>query len=125
MDWNPTTQRFVGDKRLQLGETPAMERCALRPSSPHPRADVRQAERATLPRHLTDVVTGRVRCCKRAQQRIRLRGRGQQFQLDGQFHVAIVSRIERMCKYPLKRAKAERSSHGLSCWASAPEGTPS
>ncbi len=33
---------LVRDKGLQLSERPRMECCALRPSSPHPRANVRQ-----------------------------------------------------------------------------------
>jgi len=36
------TQCLIGDKRLKLGEAPSVECCALRPSSPHPRANVRQ-----------------------------------------------------------------------------------
>jgi hypothetical protein len=42
MDRNSLAQRFVGNKCLQLSEAPRMERCALRPSSPNPRANVRQ-----------------------------------------------------------------------------------
>ena len=34
--------RLIADKRLQLGKGPAMECCALRPSSPHPRANMPQ-----------------------------------------------------------------------------------
>ena len=42
MERNSLAYRLIRDKRLQLGEAPRVECCALRPSSPHPRANVRQ-----------------------------------------------------------------------------------
>ena len=42
MHGNARTQRLVEEKGLQLGEGPGMECCALRPSSPHPRANMGQ-----------------------------------------------------------------------------------
>ena len=42
MHQNARPQRFIGDKGLQLSETPRVECCALRPPSPHPRANMRQ-----------------------------------------------------------------------------------
>lgn len=42
MDRHTRQLSFVRNKSLQLSETPGVECCALRPSSPHPRANVRQ-----------------------------------------------------------------------------------
>src|SRR6266542_3306377 len=42
MHRNTTAQRLISDIRLQLRESPGVECCALRPSSPRPRANMRQ-----------------------------------------------------------------------------------
>ena len=42
VDGNTRQPRFVGEKRLELRKRPAMQRCALRPASLDPRANVRQ-----------------------------------------------------------------------------------
>src|SRR6266498_2773673 len=56
------------------------------------------AERFRSPCHLADVVTGSIRYLKRVTQGGGLFGRGQQFQLDRQPHIMIVSQKERLCK---------------------------
>ena len=49
MHTNTTAHRLIGDKSLQLCETPRMECCALRPTSLDPRADVRQIFHSNRP----------------------------------------------------------------------------
>jgi len=41
-DGDPGQRRLVGDEGAELPEGPAMQRGALRPRNPNPRADVRQ-----------------------------------------------------------------------------------
>lgn len=59
-----------------------------------------------FPRHLTDVITGSIRRCKRACQRISLFGCGEQFQLYAEFHTMSISRWRCLRKYVLKQAQA-------------------
>jgi len=85
------------------------------------------AKRAAFPRDLADMVTRRIRRYKRANQGVSLFRRGQEFQLHCQFHIVSIPRIEHMCNYSLKRAKAGGvpPSAGCplgACWASRPEG---
>jgi len=42
MDWDTRQRRLIGKKHLQLCKGPTMECCALRPSSPRPRANMGQ-----------------------------------------------------------------------------------
>src|SRR5690349_6546436 len=49
MDRDTTQLRFIADKATQLREGPGVERCALRPFSPDPRADMRQVFQRNRP----------------------------------------------------------------------------
>lgn len=68
------------------------------------------AKRATLPCHLANVITRRVRRHKRALQCMRLFGSGQEFQLYRQSHIMSIPQPEHMCKRRLSPKELLRRS---------------